>query len=126
MSSSAQSNLGRGGFYESGDQKNVPQSEAPTRDRYEEGQHASHMKVDAKDSRSIYNKADAETRYEESDLSKEANKRNPPETRAEAKFSQMDPTKPASLHGHQPSKGAKIDRELQEDDEQRLREKGLK
>jgi hypothetical protein len=46
------------------------------------------------DNRSIYNKADAETRYEESDLSKEANKRNPPETRAEAKFSQMDPTKP--------------------------------
>ena len=47
MSSSAQSNLGRGGFYESGDQKNVPQSEAPTRDRYEEGQHASHLNIDA-------------------------------------------------------------------------------
>lgn len=30
------------------------------------------------------------------------------------------------MHGHEPSKGAKIDRELQEDDERRLREKGIK
>jgi hypothetical protein len=30
------------------------------------------------------------------------------------------------LHGFEPSKGAKIDKELQEDDEQRLREKGIK
>jgi hypothetical protein len=32
----------------------------------------------------------------------------------------------AKLHGNEPSKGAKIDKELQEDDEQRLREKGIK
>lgn len=32
----------------------------------------------------------------------------------------------AALHGHEPSKGAKIDRELQEDDEKRMHEKGLK
>lgn len=31
----------------------------------------------------------------------------------------------ATLHSHEPSKGAKVDKELQEDDEQRLREKGL-
>lgn len=57
----------------------------------------------------------------------------------------MDPTKPvcyalgfglmcldlanywqASLHGHEPSRGAKVDKELQEDDEKRLEEKGIK
>ena len=32
----------------------------------------------------------------------------------------------AKLHGNEPSKGAKIDAELQAEDEQRLREKGIK
>jgi hypothetical protein len=32
----------------------------------------------------------------------------------------------ASLHGHKPSRGAELDRELQQDDEKRLREMGLK
>jgi hypothetical protein len=30
------------------------------------------------------------------------------------------------MHGHEPSKGAKIDADLQAEDEQRLREKGIK
>lgn len=30
------------------------------------------------------------------------------------------------MHGNEPSKGAKIDAELQAEDEQRLREKGIK
>jgi hypothetical protein len=34
--------------------------------------------------------------------------------------------KQAQNHGNEPSKGAKIDAELQQDDEQRLREKGIK
>lgn len=29
------------------------------------------------------------------------------------------------LHGHEPSKGAKVDRELQEEDEKILRKKGI-
>ena len=32
----------------------------------------------------------------------------------------------ASLHGHQPSKGAKVDRELQEEEERILQKKGAK
>jgi hypothetical protein len=32
----------------------------------------------------------------------------------------------ARVHGNTPSKGAQIDAELQADDEQRLREKGIK
>jgi len=31
----------------------------------------------------------------------------------------------AKLHGNEPSKGAKIDKELQEDDELRLKQKGI-
>ncbi|KAJ5832534.1 hypothetical protein N7474_000845 [Penicillium riverlandense] len=44
----------------------------------------------------------------------------------EADLSKSDATKPAQLHGNKPSKGAEIDRELQMEDEQRLREKGIK
>lgn len=66
----------------------------------------------------------------------------------EAELSKKDPTAPVSiimiifplrytilinwdfvqakLHGNAPSKGAKIDAELQAEDEQRLREKGIK
>ncbi|CAL5870792.1 uncharacterized protein PFLUO_LOCUS5032 [Penicillium psychrofluorescens] len=44
----------------------------------------------------------------------------------EAELSKSDPTKPAQMHGNKPSKGAEIDRELQLEDEQRLREKGIK
>ncbi|KAJ5620228.1 hypothetical protein N7510_004212 [Penicillium lagena] len=43
----------------------------------------------------------------------------------EAELSKSDPTKPAQLHGNKPSRGAEIDRELQMEDEQRLREKGV-
>lgn len=35
-----------------------------------------------------------------------------------------DPTDPAVMHGNEPSKGAKIDKALQEEDEVRLRQKG--
>lgn len=34
-----------------------------------------------------------------------------------------DPTMAAKMHGNQPSKGARIDKELMEDDEKRLEEK---
>jgi hypothetical protein len=34
-----------------------------------------------------------------------------------------DPTLPAKAHGNEPSKGAKIDAELQAEEEQRIREK---
>ena len=36
-----------------------------------------------------------------------------------------DPLKPALDQGHKPSRGAEIDKELQEDDERRLKEKGI-
>ena len=44
----------------------------------------------------------------------------------EAELSKKNPEAPAVFHGHEPSKGAKVDHDLQADDEQRLREKGIK
>ncbi|KAJ5152245.1 hypothetical protein N7492_010540 [Penicillium capsulatum] len=120
MSSAGQSSVGHAAFYEAGDQRNPPQSEVTERQRYAEGVHASHQNLDSKDQRSIANK-----------LAAQENKPNPSHhhngvVNEEAELSKQDPTKPAKLHGNAPSKGAKIDADLQAEDEQRLREKGLK
>ncbi|KAJ5875977.1 uncharacterized protein N7529_001561 [Penicillium soppii] len=90
------------------------------RARYAEGQSGSHKNLDSKDERSIANK-----------LASQSNKSDPShhhnnEADKEAELSKQDPTKPAKLHGNTPSKGAQIDAELQAEDEQRLREKGIK
>lgn len=47
MSSSGLSNVGKGAFYEAGDQRNEPRSVINERERYEEGQHQSHKNIDA-------------------------------------------------------------------------------
>lgn len=62
------------------------------------------------DQRSIANKLDAEERKE-----KEAEKPS---------LASVDPTAPALMHGHKPSKGAQIDKELMEEDEAQLKRKG--
>ncbi|KAL4920513.1 hypothetical protein BDW62DRAFT_7122 [Aspergillus aurantiobrunneus] len=120
MSSSAQSSVGKGAFYEAGDQRNEPRSVIEERERYEQGEKGSHSTLDSKDQRSIANKLGAQSK--ENDPSHHHNKAFQPE----AELSKQNPTKPASLHGNEPSKGAKIDRELQKEDEQRLQEKGIK
>ncbi|KAJ5325591.1 hypothetical protein MYU51_000375 [Penicillium brevicompactum] len=117
---SGQSSVGNRAIYEAGDQRNPPVSELQDRARYAEGQTHSHQNLDSKDGRSIANK-----------LASQSNKPNPShhhnyEADQEAELSKQDPTKPAKLHGNAPSKGAKIDAELQAEDEQRLREKGIK
>ncbi|GES63625.1 hypothetical protein ATEIFO6365_0007031200 [Aspergillus terreus] len=117
---SGQSSVGSSGLYEAGDQRNVPQAELNERDRYKEGEKHSHKNLDSKDNRSIANKLASQG--QKPDPSHHHNKDYDPE----AVISQKDSTKPAKLHGNEPSKGAKIDQELQEEDEQRLREKGIK
>ncbi|KAB5559991.1 hypothetical protein GE09DRAFT_1220658 [Coniochaeta sp. 2T2.1] len=42
----------------------------------------------------------------------------------QAAMAQRDPTAPAIHHGNEPSRGAKIDKELQEEDEAILKKKG--
>ncbi|KAE8133439.1 hypothetical protein BDV38DRAFT_286770 [Aspergillus pseudotamarii] len=118
--SAGQSSVGNRSLYEAGDQRNQPQSILNEQDRYNEGQKHSHKNLDSKDNRSIANKLAA--REQQPDPSHHHNDDIDPE----AEISKKDSTKPAKLHGNEPSKGAKIDQELQEEDEQRLREKGIK
>ncbi|KAF7170392.1 hypothetical protein CNMCM5623_002866 [Aspergillus felis] len=115
-SGGGQSSVGQPSVYEAGDQRNEPQSVINERERYHEGQKGSHKNLDSKDERSIANKLASAEKHPN------RNTRYDPE----AELSKKDPTAPATLHGFEPSKGAKIDKELQEDDEQRLREKGIK
>ncbi|PYH89779.1 hypothetical protein BO71DRAFT_335935 [Aspergillus ellipticus CBS 707.79] len=117
---SGQSSVGSRAIYEAGDQRNPPQSAVPGRSPYAEGQTHSHQELDSKDQRSIANKLASQERKPESDHHHNFVK-NP-----EAEMSKQDPTKPAKMHGNEPSKGAKIDADLQAEDEQRLREKGIK
>ncbi|KAK5791397.1 hypothetical protein VI817_006706 [Penicillium citrinum] len=114
------SSVGHAPFYEAGDQRNEPMSVANQRERHNEGVHGSHKNLDSKDERSIANK-----------LASQGGKNDPShhhnnDYNPEAELSKQDPTKPAKMHGNAPSKGAKIDADLQAEDEQRLREKGIK
>ncbi|KAI9857626.1 MAG: hypothetical protein M1824_004744 [Vezdaea acicularis] len=81
-------------------------------ERYHEGKPNSHGPLDSKDQRSIANRLANEEQggKEEDDF--------------ETKAFKKDPTLPAQLHGNEPSKGAKIDKELQEEEEEELRKKG--
>ncbi|KAL5343145.1 hypothetical protein BJX70DRAFT_354675 [Aspergillus crustosus] len=119
-SSSTQSSVGRGAFYEAGDQRTEPRSVINDHERYEQGEKGSHSTIDSKDQRSIANRLAAQSK--EDDSTHHHNR----DIQPEAELSKNDPTKPAKLHGNKPSKGAQIDKELQEEDELRLREKGIK
>ncbi|KAI6778936.1 uncharacterized protein J7T54_003872 [Emericellopsis cladophorae] len=107
---SGNSSVGQSGVYEAGDQRNYKDSELKA-EPYQEGKENSHKNLDSKDERSIANKLAAEERN-----------KGPSDDR-ETAASKKDPTLPATLHGNEPSKGAKLDAELQAEDEQRLREK---
>ncbi|OAA71408.1 hypothetical protein ISF_01959 [Cordyceps fumosorosea ARSEF 2679] len=79
---------------------------------FEEGKENSHSQTDPKDQRSIANRLAAETRAsEEGDV---------PET---ARMKE-DPTAPAREHGNEPSRGAKIDAKIQQEEQAELERKG--
>merc|ERR1712169_144079 len=61
--------------------------------------------------------------YKDSELKAAQEPNQGPSDDRETAASKKDPTLPAQLHGNEPSKGAKLDAELQAEDEQRLREK---
>ncbi|KAK3174487.1 GMP synthase (glutamine-hydrolyzing) [Lepraria neglecta] len=111
---SGTSNVGGRGVYEAGDQRNMKDSEINEAERYKEGQPNSHLANDSKDERTIANK-----------LAREEKRQNEPEpTSKEAEESRKDPTLPAKNHGNEPSKGAKIDAEIQAEEEEMLKKKG--
>jgi hypothetical protein len=107
------SNVGTRTLYEEGDQRNVPQSEIKEAERLKEGKPNSHLPQDSKDERTIANRLDAETRRKESDNDD-----------IETMQSKKDATLPARSHGNEPSKGAKIDQELREEEEEIMKKKG--
>ncbi|PHH65239.1 hypothetical protein CDD81_3098 [Ophiocordyceps australis] len=110
---SGNSSVGTRSLYEAGDQRNMKQSEARAGDKpYEQGQTNSHMANDSKDQRSIANRLAAEERKGE------------PSDDKETAMSKKDPTLPAIMHGNEPSKGAKIDAQLQAEEEAELKRKG--
>ncbi|MCJ1453113.1 hypothetical protein MMC28_003458 [Mycoblastus sanguinarius] len=111
---SGYSNVGGSSVYEAGDQRTTKNSEINNAERYKEGQPNSHLANDSKDERTIANK-----------LAREEKRQNEPEPIAkEAAESQKDPTLPAKNHGNEPSKGAKIDAEIQEEEEEIMKKKG--
>ncbi|MCJ1369075.1 hypothetical protein MMC20_000283 [Loxospora ochrophaea] len=113
---SGYSSVGQSSVYEAGDQRNVKNSEIQEADRYHEGKINSHQANDSKDERSIANK-----------LAREEKRTKEPEPISkEAAESQKDPTLPARNHGNEPSKGAKIDAEIQAEEEEMLKKKGIK
>ncbi|KAI9904277.1 hypothetical protein N3K66_000806 [Trichothecium roseum] len=109
---SGNSQVGQATVYEAGDQRNAKNSEIQDHVPYEEGKENSHINLDSKDERSIANKLAAEERRGEQPDSPEVAQ------------SKRDPTLPAVMHGNEPSKGAKIDAELQAEEQEELKQKG--
>ncbi|KAF2754554.1 hypothetical protein EJ05DRAFT_144931 [Pseudovirgaria hyperparasitica] len=113
----SQSNVGNSQIYEAGDQKNYKDSEikdAKKEERFHEGKEHSHKALDSKDERSIANKLARESKRES-----EADEKT-----EEQKMIEKDPTLLAKSHGNEPSKGAKIDKQIQDEEEEELRRKG--
>ncbi|RSM03188.1 hypothetical protein CEP52_007513 [Fusarium oligoseptatum] len=106
---SGHSNVGNRGVYEAGDQRNAPESERDTHERFNEGVENSHLSLDSKDERSIANRLAAEEE---------------PSDDIETQRLKKDPTLPARAHGNEPSRGAKIDAQLQAEEEEELKRKG--
>ncbi|EHK98587.1 hypothetical protein GLAREA_07643 [Glarea lozoyensis ATCC 20868] len=114
---SGTSNVGQSSVYEAGDQRNVPQSEIEQQkkdDRFHEGKEHSHKANDSKDERTIANKLERESKREQEGE----------EDTKEVAALKKDPTLPAKMHGNEPSKGAKVDAELQREEEEELKRKG--
>ncbi|KAF2129341.1 hypothetical protein P153DRAFT_340095 [Dothidotthia symphoricarpi CBS 119687] len=114
---SGNSSVGTSQVYEAGDQRNYSEAEKKAQEeanRFHEGKKNSHKANDPKDERSIANRLERETKREgeEDDLDIEDARRK------------QDATLPARAHGNEPSKGAKLDQELREEEEAELKAKG--
>ncbi|OQO05696.1 hypothetical protein B0A48_09789 [Cryoendolithus antarcticus] len=99
---------------EAGDQRNAPEAEKNQAERFHEGKENAHNADDPKDERSIANRLAREAKREQE------GEQQPKEVEELKK----DPTLPAKNHGNEPSKGAKIDKELQDEEEAILAKKG--
>ncbi|SZF03428.1 unnamed protein product [Blumeria hordei] len=115
---SGNSNVGNSQIYEANEQRNISQATAiqeKKNARYDEGKQNSHKLNDSKDQQSIANKLAHETKNQ---------KVNDKGQCSEVEQLKIDPTLPATLHNNKPSKGAKIDAEIQAEEQEELRRKG--
>jgi len=133
------SNVGNSQVYEAGDQRVPPDSQKAENqaEPYEEGKKNSHKDNDSskstsasscsllhvilhiltfisEDERSIANRLAAASDQNDSSSGKGD---------AESRAAQQDATLPAKMHGNEPSKGAKIDAEIQAEEEAMLAKK---
>ncbi|PWY98122.1 hypothetical protein BCV70DRAFT_221159 [Testicularia cyperi] len=104
-----------------GDQRNAPGPNADvgmhhTDDRkdHEKGQPESHQVTDAKDEKSLKNRL-AQAGKEEAEKAK-----------ADKEKEDEKPTDAARKHGNEPSRGAKIDEQIEEEERKMLEAKGIK
>jgi hypothetical protein len=124
-STSGQSNVGNRQLYEAGDQRN------PRRDERE-----SHQSLDSKDEQTIANKLAKEavvsryfspiylfTVFSLLIVNWQREKEGEQDS-VETQRVKQDPTLPARAHGNEPSRGAKIDAQLQAEEEEYLQNKG--
>ncbi|KZP29349.1 hypothetical protein FIBSPDRAFT_727689 [Athelia psychrophila] len=104
-----QSNVGNRQIYEANEQRTSKQDNQAAR-AYEAGKDNSHKDLDSKDERSIGNRLAAAEKHgrDEDENTKTI----------------TDPLAPARAHGNEPSRGAKIDAELQAGEEEELKRKG--
>ncbi|KAK4705881.1 hypothetical protein P7C70_g318, partial [Phenoliferia sp. Uapishka_3] len=86
------------------------QTSGPEPTRFEEGVENSHIANDSKDQRSIANKLAA------AEASEKAEK--------EAEEHKLRPTEIAESHGNKPSRGAKIDQRIEDEEREELERKG--
>ncbi|KAI1615766.1 hypothetical protein EDD37DRAFT_613781 [Exophiala viscosa] len=105
---SGNSSVGNSQVYEAGDQRPDPQQGEDHSNAYEEGKENSHQANDSKDQRSIGNRLAAAGPQNDSSSGKALS--------AEDKAAREDPTLPAKMHGNEPSKGAKIDKEIEDEE----------
>lgn len=129
---SGTSNVGNSQVYEAGDQRNYKDSEINNAERFKEGKPNSHQALDSSRSSSfscLTTRTDTSAEDERSianKLAREEKRENEPEPykSEEHRLLSHDATLPAKAHGNEPSKGAKIDQELREEEEEYLRRKG--
>ncbi|KAG2037585.1 hypothetical protein BDR03DRAFT_956971 [Suillus americanus] len=107
------SNVGNPQVYEANEQRTSKQTDQNSRKKYDEGQEHARQDIDSKDERSIGNRLAAAIKHSRSEEST-----NP--------FADpnVNPLGPATSHGNEPSKGAKVDAELKAEEEELLRRKG--
>ncbi|KAI5198420.1 hypothetical protein E4T39_06808 [Aureobasidium subglaciale] len=117
---SGTSNVGNSAVYEAADQRTYKDSELEEQKkeaRFHEGKEHSHKANDAKDERTIANKLEREEKREKEDEQESL----------QTQQIKQDATLPivqARSHGNEPSKGAKIDQQIKEEEEAELKKKG--